>query len=507
MGIVSRFERKLQSAVGDAFARVFGGSVLPQEVESALEREAADRVRALDGGHRLAPNSYVISINSSDHERLAADHDLAVRTFSTYLDSYIREQGWQTYGDVRVEFEASPNLHTGQFRAHGRVDPDAGSRSRERPTRGPDPHPNFPQPGAGHMTQNPGHDPGGAAGEPDDAKRGYAAAEAGAQRNGAYRASGTADGASRGGYPGGAPQQQGDQPAPGSDDRGRGPGSFSDRSFSDRGDQGGRGYPDDRYAPRGGYPPQPGYGAEPYQDRAYEGSYDDRGQEPYEPRGYEDAYRERGYPPPQRQGGNPEERYGNDPQQSGQRYEPGYADHGYSDHGYPEHEQGEEGYRDRGQVPEPSYQDPRYDGSYAPPAQPGAGYGGDAYSQQPGYAYPGYNAGYERRDYNYSRGYDRGGYSSVYTATLQLDDGSGRMYQLREGSNVVGRGQDAHFRLPDTGVSRRHFEIRWDGQVAMLGDLGSTNGTSVNGATVQDWQLADGDVIRAGHSDIIVRIV
>jgi pSer/pThr/pTyr-binding forkhead associated (FHA) protein len=89
---------------------------------------------------------------------------------------------------------------------------------------------------------------------------------------------------------------------------------------------------------------------------------------------------------------------------------------------------------------------------------------------------------------------------------LQLDDGSGRTYQLREGTNIVGRGQDAQFRLPDTGVSRRHLEIRWDGQVALLSDLNSTNGTTVNNAPVQEWQLADGDVIRLGHSEIIVHI-
>ena len=40
----------------------------------------------------------------------------------------------------------------------------------------------------------------------------------------------------------------------------------------------------------------------------------------------------------------------------------------------------------------------------------------------------------------------------------------------------------------------------------MLTDLGSTNGTSVNGSPVQNWQLADGDVVRAGHSSIVVRI-
>jgi pSer/pThr/pTyr-binding forkhead associated (FHA) protein len=70
---------------------------------------------------------------------------------------------------------------------------------------------------------------------------------------------------------------------------------------------------------------------------------------------------------------------------------------------------------------------------------------------------------------------------------------------------VIGRGQNSHFRLPDTGVSRRHVEINWNGQTATLSDLGSTNGTTVNGNPVQTWQLVDGDVIRIGHSTLVFR--
>ena len=69
-----------------------------------------------------------------------------------------------------------------------------------------------------------------------------------------------------------------------------------------------------------------------------------------------------------------------------------------------------------------------------------------------------------------------------------------------------GRGQDAAFRLPDTSVSRRHVDIYFDGQVAVMHDLGSTNGTSVNGSNVQTWQLADGDVIRVGHSTVVFNL-
>ena len=93
------------------------------------------------------------------------------------------------------------------------------------------------------------------------------------------------------------------------------------------------------------------------------------------------------------------------------------------------------------------------------------------------------------------------------TVSLLLQDGSSRTYLVHEGSNILGRSNDSDFRLPDTGVSRQHAEITWDGQVAVLVDLQSTNGTTVNDEPVENWMLADGDVITLGHSNIEVRIV
>ena len=125
MGLVERFDRKLESTVGDAFARVFGGSIVPEEVEGMLRREAADGVRALQGGRLLAPNEYVITLSTSDYQQVVADTDLTSDTFAKHLGGYIGEQGWQTYGDLVVRFDQSPHLHTGQVRARGVVNPDA----------------------------------------------------------------------------------------------------------------------------------------------------------------------------------------------------------------------------------------------------------------------------------------------------------------------------------------------------------------------------------------------
>ncbi|MHA2787604.1 DUF3662 and FHA domain-containing protein [Corynebacterium sp. S7] len=93
------------------------------------------------------------------------------------------------------------------------------------------------------------------------------------------------------------------------------------------------------------------------------------------------------------------------------------------------------------------------------------------------------------------------------TVSLLLQDGSSRTYLVHEGSNILGRSNDSDFRLPDTGVSRQHAEITWDGRDAVLTDLESTNGTTVNEEHIDNWLLQDGDVITIGHSNIEVRIV
>ncbi len=469
MGFVQRIERKLEVTVGDAFARVFGGAIVPQEVEGALRREASDGLQTLEGGHLLAPNEYVITLSEPDFAKAMADPDLTSDTFAKHLVGYVHDQGWQTYGDVVVRFEQSPKLHTGQFRARAAVNPDA-TPAPPRP-----PHALNAEPGVAPMTDNPSYRGGPGQGRPGDE---YYDERYGRTQDDPRNAAPDP----RAGYPeqGGYPDQGG-YPPPGE-----------------------QGYP-----PRGGYPEQGGYPDQNYAATQYAPQPPGYGGPPAgPPGGYEQPYRQGPPPgpPPGGYGGQPG--YGNEYGDYGRppgpppgRHEsPGY---GRPDPrpGYGEYEQG--GYQQQGQpYSQPDYGQPDYGqpdygqpdyGRYDAPGGYGAPQPGEYEYGQGGYA-PG---GYGQNDY---------GPVGHLNVTLQLDDGSGRTYQLREGANVIGRGQDAQFRLPDTGVSRRHLEIRWDGQTALLSDLNSTNGTTVNNAPVQEWQLADGDVIRLGHSEIVVRM-
>ena len=82
-------------------------------------------------------------------------------------------------------------------------------------------------------------------------------------------------------------------------------------------------------------------------------------------------------------------------------------------------------------------------------------------------------------------------------------DQTNQRFDLRVGSNVVGRGTDADLQLLDQGISRRHLDIQFDGNYATVYDLGSTNGTTVNGHEVGSQVLRHGDVVRIGHTRLV----
>src|SRR5580693_6017490 len=246
-GLVQRIERRLEVTVGDAFARVFGGSIVPQEVEAMLRREAAEGIRPVGGNRLLAPNEYIITLGMHDYQKVGADPDLTSDGFAKHLAGYIGEQGWQTYGDVVVRFEQSANLHTGQFRTSGAVNPDVEPRPTADGLAPPQSdHAFSAEPGV-PMTENSSYRGGQGQGRPGDDYYDE-----------------------HHGHPQDDPHAAPDPRAPYPPEAG--------------------GYPDQRggYPDQGGYPPQPeqrpsaGYGAAPGYDAGYgQGGYGQPGGQGY----------------------------------------------------------------------------------------------------------------------------------------------------------------------------------------------------------------------------------
>ncbi len=84
----------------------------------------------------------------------------------------------------------------------------------------------------------------------------------------------------------------------------------------------------------------------------------------------------------------------------------------------------------------------------------------------------------------------------------------GREYVFdRHDTFIVGRSSQVQFSVPDDGfLSRNHFLIEFNPPACFLRDLGSTNGTRLNGLRVAGARLRDGDLISAGESTFVVRV-
>ncbi len=89
--------------------------------------------------------------------------------------------------------------------------------------------------------------------------------------------------------------------------------------------------------------------------------------------------------------------------------------------------------------------------------------------------------------------------------TMTLVMGNTRV-RLTARVSTVGRSRDCDLVVPDPNVSRIHAEVRHIGMDYYLVDLGSTNGTEVNGQLVTRHALADGDVMVMGTTEIRVEL-
>ncbi|QDZ41765.1 DUF3662 and FHA domain-containing protein [Corynebacterium sp. sy039] len=300
MDKIAKIDSAMQRGLDNSFALVFGGRVVPAEIEELLKQEVQDNLLHTYEGTIEAPNFFRVGVSKKDAANLSENHPDLPLDFADQLTRYERNQGWVTSGIITVLIEVDSSLRTGQLKAHSDIDPTSDGNSRFVGIETYDPTHNYYL----DHSANP-HDPG-----IQEAERQFDVAD----------------------------QQQ-------------------------------RQWPSTEHIP-----------------------------------------------------------------------------------------------------------------SQAPlsPPTPGHNFGGVTAQAAPAERTP--------------------------SVSLLLQDGSSRTYHVHSGSNIIGRSNDADFRLPDTGVSRKHAEITWNGRDAILVDLQSTNGTTVNETPIDNWLLADGDVITVGRSNIEVRI-
>jgi FhaA, N-terminal domain/FHA domain len=121
VGVLQRFEHRLEGMVEGAFARAFKSELQPVEVASAVQHEMDERAAIVAQGRTLVPNDFVVEIAQTDADRLDVLVESLGLELATMARDHATEQGYSFVGPVRIRFEGVPDLPTGMFRIRSGV--------------------------------------------------------------------------------------------------------------------------------------------------------------------------------------------------------------------------------------------------------------------------------------------------------------------------------------------------------------------------------------------------
>jgi Protein of unknown function (DUF3662)/FHA domain len=116
VGVLQRFERRIEEMVNRPFARAFKAEVQPVEIASALQRECNDRAAIVARGRTMVPNVFTVALGDRDHDRLSTYAEALGAELAAMVTEYAEEQRYAFLGPVTVDFERDGELETGRFR-------------------------------------------------------------------------------------------------------------------------------------------------------------------------------------------------------------------------------------------------------------------------------------------------------------------------------------------------------------------------------------------------------
>jgi Protein of unknown function (DUF3662)/FHA domain len=134
MGVLQRFERRLEGLVTGTFARAFKAEVQPVEIAAALQRELDNTATILSRERSLVPNEFVVELSEHDHERLTPYAGTLGNELSDLVREHAAEQHYAFSGPVRVRLEEQKELPTGRFRVRSSVRAGVDRSRASQPT-------------------------------------------------------------------------------------------------------------------------------------------------------------------------------------------------------------------------------------------------------------------------------------------------------------------------------------------------------------------------------------
>ncbi|MFJ5828062.1 FhaA domain-containing protein [Streptomyces sp. NPDC093089] len=176
MGVLKRFEQRLEGLVNGTFAKVFKSEVQPVEIAGALQRECDNNATIWNRERTVVPNDFIVELSTPDFERLSPYSGQLGDELAGLVRDYAKQQRYTFMGPIKVHLEKAEDLDTGLYRVRSRTlasstsqqQPPAGQQQGQGrggygyPPAGAPPMPASPPPGApGHRPTAPGGRPQG----------------------------------------------------------------------------------------------------------------------------------------------------------------------------------------------------------------------------------------------------------------------------------------------------------------------------------------------------------
>ncbi|WP_030233209.1 FhaA domain-containing protein [Streptomyces sp. NRRL S-350] len=157
MGVLKKFEQRLEGLVNGTFAKVFKSEVQPVEIAGALQRECDNNASIWNRDRTVVPNDFIVELSPHDHERLSPYSGQLGTELAGMVREYAEAQRYSFMGPLQVNLEKADDLDTGLYRVRSRTlaaeEPQQYAPQQQpgydRPPAAPAPGAPWQQPGAG----------------------------------------------------------------------------------------------------------------------------------------------------------------------------------------------------------------------------------------------------------------------------------------------------------------------------------------------------------------------
>ncbi|MFF8813567.1 FhaA domain-containing protein [Streptomyces pactum] len=153
MGVLKRFEQRLEGLVNGTFAKVFKSEVQPVEIAGALQRECDNNATIWNRDRTVVPNDFIVELSTPDYERLSPYSGQLGDELAGMVRDYAKQQRYTFMGAIKVHLQKAEDLDTGLYRVRSRT---LAASESQNPHQG---HPGQGQPAQPSAGARPG--PGG----------------------------------------------------------------------------------------------------------------------------------------------------------------------------------------------------------------------------------------------------------------------------------------------------------------------------------------------------------